>query len=66
MLVVKSGSGQFKKKYIFLVTKSASAKEKAVFFTLNRVLDARELLAVEDCCLTHLDKDDIDDFCITA
>ena len=47
------------------MTKSASSKKKAVFLTLNRVLDARELLAVEDCCLTHLDDNDFDGLYIT-
>ena len=39
---------------IFLVVISAGAKKKAVFFALDRVLDARELLAVKYCCFTHL------------
>ena len=42
-----------------MVIKSASSKKKAVFLALNRVLDARELLAVEHCCLTHLDDNDM-------
>ena len=47
--------GEIRRQCIFMVVKSAGAKEKAVFFALNRVLNARELLTVEDCCLTNLD-----------
>ena len=48
---------------IFVVLKSAGAKKKAIFFALNRVLDARELLAVEHRCLTHLDQNNFNDLC---
>ena len=54
-MVVKSEDMLYRRQCIFMVVKSAGAKEKAVFFALDRVLNARELLTVEDCCLTNLD-----------